>query len=619
MKGLHRLVWLLTLAAITVSASPQSFTYQGYLRRAGVAQTGIFDFQFRLYDQPFGGNQVGSTLNINGVNVVGGLFQAELDFGAVWDGNLRYLEIAVRRAGETEYATLAPRIKITPTPYASYAARVPWSGVIGAPSAFPPTGAAGGDLSGSYPNPTVAGLQGRPVSSATPLTGHALRWSGSAWTPAPVNDFNLPFEGTGTTGAASDDLNPTALLKLTNTSSARSVAAVYGIASATTSRNYGLFGLAAGEQGRGVYGYATSSVGGTAGVFGRSNSTTGAGVWGLAFATTGVNYGVRGATNSPEGYAGYFEGRGYFSGNLGVGVLNPSARLDVDGAIRATGFQLASTTQPGFVLTSDAQGNASWQPVSIAGIAAGGDLSGVYPNPSVVALRGRPLSPIAPTAGQTLKWIGGQWTPAEDNDTTYTAGAGLQLTGTTFSIASGGVTTDMLAEGAVTTEKLLDNSVTNPKIASVSWSKIFGVPSGTGDVQGTYPNLQVRGLQGRPVSSAAPLTGQVLKWSGSAWQPAPDSVGNFTAFVHTVSASNIPYPDWFITYIDHPNTNNNPNAILIVTPRYPGGLGGPDFAAPIGVFYDNFFNNTNKWAIYYLDLGSEMEPGLQFNVLVIQP
>lgn len=66
--------------------------------------------------------------------------------------------------------------------------------VYGAPAT--PSGAAGGDLGGFYPNPIVDGFQNRPVAATAPNTGDVYIWNGSQWVPG------SPTSGVGTMGYA---------------------------------------------------------------------------------------------------------------------------------------------------------------------------------------------------------------------------------------------------------------------------------------------------------------------------------------------------------------------------------------------------------------------------------
>ena len=106
----------------------------------------------------------------------------------------------------------------------------------------------------------------------------------------------------------------------------------------------------------------TSSAASKAGVRGEATGSSGVGVFGTATATNG--YGVRGVNTSGTGVSG-FSNIGYgilASSNTGVGLRTSSTSgnaLEVFGKLKIYGN--AVFPQNGAVLTSDAEGNATWK------------------------------------------------------------------------------------------------------------------------------------------------------------------------------------------------------------------------------------------------------------------
>jgi hypothetical protein len=96
-----------------------AISYQGRITIAGAPPTGSYDLQFRLFDALSGGVQLGSTAELLGQSVTGGLFTVSLDFGNQFSsGFQRWLEISVRPAGGASFTTLAPRQRMSAAPQA---------------------------------------------------------------------------------------------------------------------------------------------------------------------------------------------------------------------------------------------------------------------------------------------------------------------------------------------------------------------------------------------------------------------------------------------------------------------------------------------------------------------
>jgi hypothetical protein len=100
-------------------AQSTAFTYQGRLNQGGASVTGLYDFQFTVFDAPTAGSGLG-TFPLNAtLPVTNGLFTLTLDPGpGVFTGPARWLAIAVRTNGVGAYSNLSPRQLLTSTPYA---------------------------------------------------------------------------------------------------------------------------------------------------------------------------------------------------------------------------------------------------------------------------------------------------------------------------------------------------------------------------------------------------------------------------------------------------------------------------------------------------------------------
>ena len=118
MKSLSIVFFVVLCLCASASAQTTAFTYQGNLKNTGTPANGNFDFEFKLFDLGSAGTQQGGTIQRLNVVVANGIFTVSLDFGAgTLPGADRFLDIAVRAAGGGAFTALSPRQKVNSAPY----------------------------------------------------------------------------------------------------------------------------------------------------------------------------------------------------------------------------------------------------------------------------------------------------------------------------------------------------------------------------------------------------------------------------------------------------------------------------------------------------------------------
>jgi hypothetical protein len=305
-----------------------SWTYQGQLRRSGAAYNGTCNFQFSLWDAASAGTQQNSTLSINSVNVVNGLFTVILDFEDWFTGHARWLGTSVQCSGDGGFTPLDPRQPITAAPYALSlrpgakieGASIPailtvnnssdFKGSVGGIYAIGTTGVHGetnrADGNGVL---GVAGDTGSVGVYGFNYSGVGVRGRSEGTGPGILGENT----GSGYAGQFTGSVGVTGALSvvLPSQSTARAISGFGGITGVFGLGHSGVLGQTQFPGGVGVYGLANGDAdSNSAGVFGENIS--GAAIWGKSDGAGSAIYGLATST----GLAGRFTGSVVVEGNL---------------------------------------------------------------------------------------------------------------------------------------------------------------------------------------------------------------------------------------------------------------------------------------------------------------
>jgi hypothetical protein len=183
----------------------------------------------------------------------------------------------------------------------------------------------------------------------------------------------------------------------------------------------------------------------------------------------------------------------------------------------AAGESPSAPCNPGEVMVHLSGGDISDVQTPVAGGLEGGNDNGV----ASLALQESYKLPQACAAGQVPKWSGPAWLCGTDANSTYTAGTGLQLTGSEFSITQG-FRLPQCAAGQVAKAAV---GFWNCAADNDSGGDVTGVTAGTGLTGGGSTGTVTLGLGSGYQLPQGCSAGQVAKKNSfsDGWVCAPDS------------------------------------------------------------------------------------------------
>jgi hypothetical protein len=160
------------------------FTYQGQIKRNDVLFNGTCNMRFTLWDAASAGIQQANYTVPAPVTVSEGVFAVEVDFGAQFRGEARWIQTETQCADDVGYQNL-PRVLLNPTPYA-----------IGLMPGAQSTGSLSG--TGGIIRATNNGAGAALVGLANSQTGETYSVLGNAFSP---NGYAVwGYAGSGATG-----------------------------------------------------------------------------------------------------------------------------------------------------------------------------------------------------------------------------------------------------------------------------------------------------------------------------------------------------------------------------------------------------------------------------------